>query len=279
MGTRILRRTKTLFLTFALFSLGLYLVLNTLVEDFAAEDARSMHKHPRDLQPSIAKHKLSNEFQANYIAQGRRKPKTMNMENDDHTNENLLYESKVKNDDDYYDRNLGNVKFKVAKAEKSIKDKYKNVIQLNQEENLLKKYENKHDNGKEESYDPDDNYEDEGDYDDEYYEEEGTDDDEEEEDYENDDATNPPFKPGDFGDIKGFEYYRKPKLKYAEVENIQLKNKETDDKQNLLRDSIANQNDKGEAETKKDLTENGIFWSQYVESLIPKGKIISATKT
>jgi len=68
--------------------------------------------------------------------------------------------------------------------------------------------------------------------------------------------TNAPFKAGDFGDYRGLEYYKKPRIRYEEVtENAQDVNNEDVRKNVSLID--------------------GIFWSQYVEGLIPKGKTIS----
>ena len=105
-----------------------------------------------------------------------------------------------------------------------------------------------------------------------YDEDEDDDDDleEEDDDYDYDDTneeqeriqqsklkTNPVFKPGDFGDIKGLEYYRKPKLKYENVPG-QTKIKPTE---------------------APSLIENGIYWSSHVESLIPKGKLPNKTVT
>lgn len=60
--------------------------------------------------------------------------------------------------------------------------------------------------------------------------------------------TNPVFKPGDFGDIKGLAYFRKPKLQFEEIQSNPL-NKEA-----------------------PAFVENDIYWSTYVESQVPKGK-------
>lgn len=114
----------------------------------------------------------------------------------------------------------------------------------------------------EETENIDDDYED-----DEEYEEENSNEEENDEyDYDdtNDDKpnfrqnneqfkykTNPVFKPGDFGDIRGLEYYRKPKLKVQEQqEHPKPKLRATEEPSSV---------------------ENGIYWSAYVESLIPKG--------
>ncbi|XP_053384416.1 four-jointed box protein 1-like [Mercenaria mercenaria] len=290
MGFRILRRTKTLLLTFGLFSLGLYLVLNTLAIEFSAENAGSLPKHPRDLSMPRAKSKFPNEFQANFVAQGQRKPKTMNLGGDDHTEDSIVYDRNNKITDENYNNEMHNQpKRHSIKSDrdtvKFLQKHYRqgNIIESNKFENVLNNDNNGGENTDDEKYEQGDDYENEDDYDkseddyeedadDEYDDDDNNDEDDE---YQYDDATNAPFKPGDFGDIRGLEYYRKPKLKYAEVDTINVKKNKPDNfpvvkdgSKHLDSHTVTYVKDK---EPEKELIENGMFWSEYVESLIPKG--------
>ncbi|KAH3857751.1 hypothetical protein DPMN_100366 [Dreissena polymorpha] len=75
---------------------------------------------------------------------------------------------------------------------------------------------------------------------------------------ENQPNQNPVFKPGDFGDIHGLEFFTKPKLKYEEVK---------DEEAHKL---ISSQ--KQVKPTKSTSLTNGIFWTDFVESIVPKGQ-------
>jgi hypothetical protein len=277
MGLRLFRRTKTLLLTFGLFSLGFYLILNTLAVEFSAESTGMIGKHPRDLSLPKEKSKLLNEFQANFVVKGQRKPKTMNLEGDDHTEENLVYErrNKIVNE---------NKKIQNQPRPQSIKSDRDTVKFLQKHYRHDKAGNENADNGGEKFDDEkiEDDYEEENDDDyddnDEDYDEDNDDNDDDDadnddadnDDYDYDDATNAPFKPGDFGDIRGLEYYKKPKLKYAEVDAVQKRN--PDD--NHVLKHLDNDVVKAEEKPEKVLT-NGMFWSEYVESLLPKGKFLS----
>ena len=243
---------------FGLFSLGMYLVLNTLAVEFSADSTGVIRKHPRDL--SKEKSNFLNEFQANVIAKGQRKPKTMSLEGDDHTEENVVYQRKNKAIDE-------NNKLKNQARPHSIKsdrDTIKFLQKHYRHDNVKTKNENTGNHGDiqdQDKFDDDDDDEedDNDDYDDDYDEDDDDNDEDDDDDYQYDDATNPPFKPGDFGDIRGLEYYKKPKLKYAEVEPVKKENPGTKD---TAQDT--------EEKSEKVLT-NGMFWSEYVESLLPKG--------
>lgn len=70
-------------------------------------------------------------------------------------------------------------------------------------------------------------------------------------------TTNPVFKPGDFGDIRGLEYIGKPKLKVEEPQkDHRSKTKEIPTHKPT---------------EEPNLVENGIYWSAYVEAMLPKG--------
>lgn len=244
MGYRARTRLKTLLVSLGILTITMYTVLNLLASEFSVEiDELGASNYGQD---HVKNRYLNQRANENFVLQVQRKPKTTNMEERTHMSKKLLKSSM----DTLNKRNnlLTNQDNKLS---------YNRILN-NQVDSIVKQSSNLNPeayNDYEEEYDDDD-------YDDNYNDDDDDDDmDDEYDENEQEFPTNAPFKPGDFGDIRGLEYHgSKPKLKYERV--IPEKEKKTS---------------KPTIRPKPLITDNGMFWSKYVESLIPQGKFSSAT--
>ena len=261
MGFRLKKPKKTILVSLMSLVLALFLILNLMMVQLnsSADSGRDPVVYPK-VNKVILNTFDDEEF---YKVQIHRKPKTANF--DDLEDESQPQKDKFPENNNFQ-AGLGesfeiNKEIKKHGKTKKLTDNDNKVFHEGDFNNEPNYSDENLKNSKEieEMENIDDDYED-----DEEYEEEEND----EYDYDdtNDDKpnfklnneqfkykTNPVFKPGDFGDIRGLEYYRKPTLKVQDPQKHPPKPK--------LR-----------ATEEPSLVENGIYWSAYVDSLIPKGK-------
>ena len=236
-----LKKPRTILLTLVSFGFLIFILLNVMVIQLNAS-AGSMNEVVVFPQEGKLFMKDFDNVE-NYKVQIQRKPKTANFDESEDDNlddqSNHQFQSNVEENSELLRKELN----------PSLNKETLNKDLFNSDEELkkLQEIEEMEDIG--EDYDDDD------------------DDDDEEDEYDYDDnteeeplnmvkvhqnklKTNPVFKPGDFGDIRGLEYYRKPKLKYENLPEPEVKIKPTE---------------------APSLVENGIYWTSFVESQIPKG--------
>lgn len=240
MVTRARTRLKTLLFTLGVLTIAMYTVINVLASEFSIEESRRISYFS-------SKFERPDEdlgYKEYFVLKVQRKPKTTNLE-----------------DTPYKLRSKKLLKTSMDTANKMdnllIKQRYNqgNINNLNNGEDneILKKTVSQNDPAQDGNGYDDDDYAEDEEYEDEDIE--NDDDDENIRDYKL--ATNPPFKPGDFGDITGLEYKAKPNLQYERVNN------KVD---NVKKTKMVKTTPKA-----VDLTDNEIYWSSYVEALIPKG--------
>lgn len=243
MGLRSLRRSRTIFLAFGLLSLTLYMLLNFLSEEFSVKGEKSDYQNLLGDVTVENKQAGLNKYRAGIVAQPQRKPKTMDFAESEELSSTVQFKP--------YKRS----NFKIKYIRKEIEND-KSKENQPQKENHMPGYHEFHEReDKINTQDQDDYTAEENDDNYEDVDEKGDEEDDDDYDYDAETATNAPFKPGDFGDIRGLEFYQKPKLKYSEVSS------DTGRQQNKEKTEVS-----GQA-----LVQSGIFWTDYVESLIPKG--------
>ena len=236
-----LKKLRTILLTLVSFGFLIFIVLNVMVIQLNAS-AGSMNEVVVFPQEGKLFMKDFDDVE-NYKVQIQRKPKTANF--DESVDDNL--------DDQSNHQFLSNLEENSELLRKELnpslnKDTLnKDLFNGDEELKRLQEIEEMEDIG--EDYD-DDEEEDEYDYDDNTEEEPVN----MVKIHQKKLKTNPVFKPGDFGDIRGLEYYRKPKLKYENLPEPEVKIKPTE---------------------APSLVENGIYWASYVESQIPEGNFNS----
>lgn len=248
MAVRARKRLKTLLLSLGVLTITMFTVINILASEFSIEarggEISSYSDNDDDLH-------LDSSYKAYeyFVLKVQRKPKTTNLEARTHKNKMPLKSSK----DTVNRRN----NFLHSEG-------HSQYSGMNMADKIIRKaagldYDPLQFSQIDEEIDDDDNEDDYYDDDiDEADDENDEDDYSQEKDYEF--PTNAPFKPGDFGDIRGLEYQGKPKLKYEHVKP------DTSDNQHNV-----NLKMKTSKKRQEELIENNIFWSSYVESLIPKG--------
>ena len=292
MSFKLKRMKRTIFLSLLSFVLVLFLMLNLMIVQL--HSSKDSKEHP-EVFPKDGK--ISEIIDRNiYEAQIRRKPKTANFDETDNEmnpsyDENVMDEhqlepnriekvkllSEIKPGDNIYRYSNGD----------DIHDKHKSNANIPNDANKNK---GQNDKVVEEMESIDDQYKEDDNVDDDDFDEdddEGEDDNDDEYEYDDNDTdgqydvkndkepngiaqynnklkTNPVFKPGDFGDIRGFEYYSKPKLKVEEIHNDVVKVSEA--KPRKAKPTEA------KPKEKPVLIENGIYWSSYIENQVPKGK-------
>ena len=269
---------RTIFLSLLSFVLILFLMLNLMIVQLhsSSESKQNPVILPRE-------GKLSEITDGNiYKAQIQRKPKTANFDETDNeinlsNGENFINEHQLQPNrietvkvNEEMKAVIQRISVRNVKDD-GIKDKVNSYITNDADKNKgqrgegVEDMENIDDQYQEDDDDDDDDDQDEDDEDDEY---EYDDDNDNDQKYDpNKDLepkilarhnkklnTNPVFKPGDFGDIRGLEFYRKPKLKVEELRTDPEKVSEA------------------KPTEKPVLIENGIYWSTYVESQVAKGK-------
>ncbi|KAL4224500.1 hypothetical protein ACF0H5_015201 [Mactra antiquata] len=254
MRFRIMKKVKTLMLTFGVVSLGMYVLLNTLATEISLKDVKvsEMMSDKIQLVKSLNTQKplQQDTFQNRFVAHGQRKQKTLLNNEYHHIDDNYVYEQ-----DDVED------KHEQAEENIDVKDVNKITDHRNQfndktrlKEDMVKKlneFDDSDEDFEDEQYNPDE-FNEENVYDDNDDDDDKDDDDDDNDDnYHYDDATEAQVQQGGF-DNGVNAYFRKPKLKL-----VRMKNLEKVDNSMLV---------------KKEIIEDKIYWSQYVESLIPRGK-------
>ena len=269
MSFKLKRMKRTIILSLLSFVLVLFLMLNLMMVQLNSST------DPKE-QPEIfpKEGKISEIIDHNiYKAQIRRKPKTANFDETDNemspaNNENIIndnlhreVELKGETQKDLEKNNIQDDQ--MVEDMESIDDLYKDDYDNNDYDDDLNDANDDNDDAVDS--DEDDN-DDEYDYDDnidQQYNHKRNKEKNEIAQYSNSLKTNPVFKPGDFGDITGLEYYRRPKLKVEELPNDI---KVDPDKVSEAKSAAAKPTEKHV------LIENGIYWSSYVETQVPKGK-------
>ena len=267
--TKMLRtrtRLKTLLLTLGLLTVAMYTVINILSSEFSMEeDSRRAASYYGENSDNNSPQEEAYEY---FVLKVQRKPKTTNLGDRVHK---LRSKKLLKSALDTANKannlwiNKGDEHANINKLNNRDSDKtWRKTGTRNgdlREKDNFDKYDNEasYEDNNTEEYE-DDDYENE-----EEYEIEGGDNDDNDEDEGGDNKvkdyefpTNAPFKPGDFGDIRGLEYYAKPKLQF---EQVKVEEKKLQLAQTTKRPT-------------PDLTGNKIYWSKYVETLIPKGKFL-----
>ena len=274
-----MRKPRTVFFTIVSFGLAVFMVLNLMMVQISPEDGIedkiSFRKQIRGSKKAI---NVEDEFHNYFVAQGQRKPKTTNLEND---SENNLYEketyhdSSEKLDHTYYQNDANDQQnIQTNLIDKGLIDnkKYQESFKYNDNQDGVLTFEKQNDNNKQtieaiedidEDYNEDDDLEDE--------------DDEDDDEYEYDDnktyKTNLPFQPGDFGDLEEYGKFRKPQLQFEEISNTINKEGRNQPTEKKLLQTLNGRVSYLNRDVRKfpKLVEDGMYLSPYVESLIPKG--------
>ncbi|KAK3585410.1 hypothetical protein CHS0354_020123 [Potamilus streckersoni] len=235
-------RPHTVFLTISAVGFGLFILINLTADQLHLANSKAKF-HPKEAEfINIGDNDEQYAEAITYVAQGRRKPKATNMENSlleipnqipKFPEQMVHMKQNFRNNEDtdgyLYHENKENER--TVDERNYFEDNDKVEIFNNDEEN-----ENNNDSEAENEYSDDRKKE-------------------------NIFLTNPPFKPGNFGEISGFVNYKKPPLIYEEVGK-------TKPKASLRYLSRVNKNRKSYGQHK--LT-NGIYWSKEAEFLLPKG--------
>ena len=269
MSFKLKRMKRTIILSLLSFVLVLFLMLNLMmVQLHASTDPKEQLKiFPKEGKISeIIDHNIDK-------AQIRRKPKTANFDEMDNEmspsnnkniiNDNQHGEAELKREiqKDLEENNIQDDQ--MVEDMESIDDLYKEDDYDDDYDDDLNDAD---DDGNDDADDNDeDDNDDEYDYDDnidQQYNHKRNMEKNEIAQYSNILKTNPVFKPGDFGDIRGLEFYRKPKLKVEELPNDKVDpDKVSEVELNAIKPTENHV-----------LIENGIYWSSYVETQVPKGK-------
>lgn len=273
MGFRVIRRAKTLILTFGVVSVGMYVLLNTLASEISMKDIKiSELQNDKILllqsQKSTIRH---NAFQDVFAAQGQRKQKTLLNNEYNPVDDNYAYEQNENNAYNLNNYEMPNKNLKLNKNDVFMFENEQNQLHLPNKDLVahgVGMLNNKFDDDNNDLANDDNGYEedlhDQNDEDEEY--DEDTDEEQNDDNYHYDDVTNVPSKLGGVSKDNDETNDKNPKLnnKHAVIKDG------VHGVGGLEKSSgIEDINDT----SKKELTENGIYWSEYVENLIPRGKI------
>ena len=279
------RKRKTVFFTIVSFTLTLFMVLNLMMVLISPEGRQHdlINSEDNIYRQEIQRSKKSadfDDFHNYFVAQGQRKPKTTNLEKETESDINVKDTNQFPSEKlelTYYDKkesikesvnmkklnnlNTDNsenkrIKFEsqdISRHNSDVLTFHKHLQEKNDKFQGIKEIEDIDQDYEDEEYDGDDDDDEDDDfkYDDEYYN-----------DNEKEQTVNQPFKEGDFDDSYMYENFRKPKL---------LKEKTADHlnhDQRVIKGIDSNKNPQRHI---PNLVEDGIFWSPFVESLIPKG--------